>query len=420
MSSLSVRLNVFKSVEDVAKQRGKVVLAGATLADTLLTASESLGEAVVALRSSLGALVTDINVLRDWDVVIAVTESAENFPVDGETTSGTSSPFAIPSHLNAARDTSHDVPDFTLRKTTHVPSPDGPSRSDWVRLNVGGRVFATTRATLSSDPDSMLARMFEPSEVGWLSATDASGAFLIDRSPTFFEPLLNFMRHGRLILNEGISPLGVLEEAKFFGISKAIEPLEALVRNEELSASGHFTRKEFLHFLASTSSAAPLRCQGLNLEGLDLSNLDLRNINFKCANLRYCNLSCSDLSHCVFERADLFQANLNEAVVQCVHMPRANLEGATLKGCHMGERLGVQTNLEGANLKGTMFDNSQMNGVNLRLASLRGASLRSCNLRYAVMACTDLENCDLGSSDLQHANLRGANLETTNFQDIVV
>ena len=94
---------------------------------------------------------------------------------------------------------------------------------------------------------------------GWLSATDASGAFLIDRSSTFFEPLLNFMRHGKLIINEGISPIGnarlslhpsvggpmhlaqvqifhslslpgVLEEAKFFGISKAIEPLEALVR----------------------------------------------------------------------------------------------------------------------------------------------------------------------------------------------
>lgn len=44
--------------------------------------------------------------------------------------------------------------------------------------------------------------------VGWLSATDASGAFLIDRSPTYFEPLLNFMRHGKLILNEGINPLG--------------------------------------------------------------------------------------------------------------------------------------------------------------------------------------------------------------------
>ena len=38
-----------------------------------------------------------------------------------------------------------DVPDFLLRKTSSAPSPDGASRSDWVRLNVGGRVFATTR-----------------------------------------------------------------------------------------------------------------------------------------------------------------------------------------------------------------------------------------------------------------------------------
>ena len=47
--------------------------------------------------------------------------------------------------------------------------------------------------------------------------------------------------------------------------------------------------------------------------------------------------------------------------------------------------------VSGANLKGALFDNSQMNGANLRLASLKGACLRSCNLRYADMACTDLE-----------------------------
>ena len=45
-------------------------------------------------------------------------------------------------------------------------------------------------------------------ETGWLSATDASGAFLIDRSSTYFEPLLNFMRHGKLILNDGVNPMG--------------------------------------------------------------------------------------------------------------------------------------------------------------------------------------------------------------------
>ena len=89
--SLPVRLNVFKSVQDVARQRGKVgslslslsrplhaaiaysrnlprgaqvVLAGPTLTDTLLAVGESLAETVLALRSSQGALVTDISVLR--------------------------------------------------------------------------------------------------------------------------------------------------------------------------------------------------------------------------------------------------------------------------------------------------------------------------------------------------------------------
>lgn len=51
----------------------------------------------------------------------------------------------------------------------------------------------------------MLARMFEP---GWSSVTDATGAYLIDRSPDYFEPLLNFLRHGKLILNDGINPQG--------------------------------------------------------------------------------------------------------------------------------------------------------------------------------------------------------------------
>ena len=55
--------------------------------------------------------------------------------------------------------------------------------------------------------------------------------------------------------------LGVLEEARFFGISKAVEPLELMVQSEELALSGHFTRKEFLRMLSITSSSATLRCQ---------------------------------------------------------------------------------------------------------------------------------------------------------------
>ena len=54
---------------------------------------------------------------------------------------------------------------------------------------------------------------------------------------------------------------GVLEEARFYGISKAVEPLEAMVQSEELALTGHFTRKEFLRMLSITSSSATLRCQ---------------------------------------------------------------------------------------------------------------------------------------------------------------
>lgn len=42
------------------------------------------------------------------------------------------------------------------------------------------------------------------------SKQDNSGAFLIDRSSTYFEPLLNYLRHGQLILDGNISAAGII------------------------------------------------------------------------------------------------------------------------------------------------------------------------------------------------------------------
>lgn len=43
------------------------------------------------------------------------------------------------------------------------------------------------------------------------SLKDPKGAFLIDRSPIYFEPLLNFLRHNLMILDSNVNVNG-----KFF------------------------------------------------------------------------------------------------------------------------------------------------------------------------------------------------------------
>lgn len=64
------------------------------------------------------------------------------------------------------------------------------------------------------DPNSMLARLSQINNDSDLQ-TDKSdgGAYLIDRDARYFATVLNFLRHGKLILDSGLAPEGVLEEA---------------------------------------------------------------------------------------------------------------------------------------------------------------------------------------------------------------
>lgn len=110
------------------------------------------------------------------------------------------------------------------------------SNCNWIKLNVGGRLFLTTRTTLSKDPKSFLCRICQD-ESHLKSEQDEYGAFMIDRDPDYFEPVLNFLRNGKLILNKNLCEEGVLEEAEFYNIADLIEILkEKILENKKFSS----------------------------------------------------------------------------------------------------------------------------------------------------------------------------------------
>ncbi|XP_028273588.1 BTB/POZ domain-containing protein KCTD9b [Parambassis ranga] len=365
---------------------GKVVAVYGSLEDLLSVASSKLGIRASSVHNGNGGLIDDMALIRDDDVLYVSDGDSSEDPQDG----------------------------------LGGPDERGQTHTDWLTLNVGGRCFTTTRSTLvSKEPESMLAHMFREKDV-WGNKRDAQGAYLIDRSPDYFEPILNYLRHGQLIINEGINPLGVLEEARFFGIERLAEQLETLIKSSQPPEDhSPLTRKEFIRFLLATTTKAELRCQGLNFTGADLSRLDLRYINFKMANLRGTNLAHANLSGANLERADLSMACLDAANLQGVKMLCTNAEGASLRGCNFEDPAGIKANLEGANLKGVDMEGSQMTGINLRVATLKNAKLKNCNLRGATLAGTDLENCDLSGCDLQEANLRGSNVKGAIFEEML-
>eukprot|EP01135_Chromosphaera_perkinsii_P001607 Nk52_evm77s207 gene=Nk52_evmTU77s207 len=76
---------------------------------------------------------------------------------------------------------------------------------------------------------------------------------MIDRDPRYFAPILNFLRHGKLIIDNHISEEGVLEEAEFYNVEDIITEVKQriCIKNETQS---QLPRKKVFRVFECTDS----------------------------------------------------------------------------------------------------------------------------------------------------------------------
>uniref|UniRef100_A0A668A5X6 BTB/POZ domain-containing protein KCTD3 n=1 Tax=Myripristis murdjan TaxID=586833 RepID=A0A668A5X6_9TELE len=93
---------------------------------------------------------------------------------------------------------------------------------DIIHLNVGGKRFSTSRQTLTWVPDSFFSSLLS----GRISTLkDETGAIFIDRDPSLFASILNFLRTKELH-PRSVNVHMLMHEAEFYGIAPLVRKLQ--------------------------------------------------------------------------------------------------------------------------------------------------------------------------------------------------
>uniref|UniRef100_A0A8C9XG15 BTB/POZ domain-containing protein KCTD3 n=1 Tax=Sander lucioperca TaxID=283035 RepID=A0A8C9XG15_SANLU len=106
--------------------------------------------------------------------------------------------------------------------TLHMKMSNTTRSGDIIHLNVGGKRFSTSRQTLMWVPDSFFSSLLS----GRISTLkDETGAIFIDRDPSLFATILNFLRTKELY-PRSISVHMLMHEAEFYGITPLVRKLQ--------------------------------------------------------------------------------------------------------------------------------------------------------------------------------------------------
>lgn len=119
-----------------------------------------------------------------------------------------------------------------------------------VVLNVGGKRYETLIETLQKFPDTLLGTMFGPRGMA-IAVPDENGEYFFDRDSKLFDIILNFYRHGKIIVPSNRSYEMVQEELDFFGIhiGECADGLDPGIGAELKKEADFVTQKKIVTFM---------------------------------------------------------------------------------------------------------------------------------------------------------------------------
>lgn len=103
---------------------------------------------------------------------------------------------------------------------------------------------------------------------------DERGAYLIDRDPAYFSVVLNFLRHGHLLLTKDVTEEGVLIESEYFNIPDLNRAIKQRISSRSLNLM--MNQQDFLHNYLNNNTALGNGiggAGGLGVGGLGIGSL---------------------------------------------------------------------------------------------------------------------------------------------------
>jgi uncharacterized protein YjbI with pentapeptide repeats len=177
------------------------------------------------------------------------------------------------------------------------------------------------------------------------------------------------------------------------------------------------------------------RLQGAYLDGAAWSGLNLAEVNLCDAELREADLSMANLRRAHADRARFYRANLQGATLTDWHVEGADLSHADLRwvnaknarfqGANLSGASLIEANLWKADLREALIEDADFTGANLeesrlvrlklRLARFEGARFGGADLRHSDLEEIELTEADFHDANLQGALLTGSRLPAANF-----